>query len=44
MHIHIGILSAIITFAEVLVVGILWRVLSALNHDNAFGQAMAFAY
>lgn len=44
MHIHVGVLSALLTFAEVLLVGILWRVVAALNHDNAFGQAMAFAY
>lgn len=44
MHLHIGGLHALVTFLNVLIVGVFWRILSMRLRDNAIGQAMAFAY
>lgn len=44
MHIHLGVLHALVTFASVIVVGFFWRIVAAHNSDNALGQAMAFVY
>lgn len=44
MHLHIGILQALIAFASVLFFGTLWRLVAAHNSDNALGKAMSFMY
>lgn len=44
MHIHIGVMHALITFAEVIIVGFFWRFLSMKYHNTPGGQAMAFVY
>jgi hypothetical protein len=44
MHYHLDVIHALVTFAMVIVVGFFWRVISAHNHGNAIGQAMAFVY
>lgn len=44
MHIHLGVMHAIVTFLSVIIVGFFWRTLAAHNSDNALGQAMAYVY
>jgi hypothetical protein len=44
MHIHLGALRALVTFAEVVIVGFFWRILAAHLSQNPIGQAMAFIY
>ena len=44
MHIHIGILDALKTFAYVIIVGFFWRYLSMRWYNTPGGQAMAFVY
>ncbi len=44
MHIHIGVLSAIIIFLNVIVVGFLWRMAAMYFANSPIGQAMAFIY
>lgn len=44
MHVHIGVVLAITTFLNVIVVGAFWRLISMKYHDTALGQAMAFVY
>lgn len=44
MHIHLGILPALVTFAYVLIIGFFYRFIAMKFHDTAIGQAMAFAY
>lgn len=44
MHVHLGILHALVIFASVVVVGFFWRLVASWNSQNAFGQAMAFIY
>ncbi len=44
MHIHLGLVSAIKVFLEVLVVGFFWRLIAMHNSDNSVGQAMSVLY
>ena len=44
MHVHVGLLKALMTFLDVIVVGFFWRLLAFNNADSAIGQAMAFIY
>lgn len=44
LHIHIGLIDALITFAYVLIVGVFWRVAAIHLKDTQLGQAMGFAY
>jgi hypothetical protein len=44
MHIHIGLIQLVSTFACVIIVGFFWRVIAGWQHDTAIGQAMAFIY
>jgi hypothetical protein len=44
MHIHLGVLKAVITFLEVIIVGFFWRIIAMHNSDNSLGQAMAVVY
>jgi hypothetical protein len=44
MHIHLGVLKALITFLEVIIVGFFWRIISMHNADNSLGQGMAVLY
>lgn len=44
MHIHIGVLMALTTFLNVIVIGFFWRFLSMKYHATPLGQAMAFIY
>jgi len=44
MHIHIGLVQLLTTFAYVIIVGFFWRIAAGYWSDNALGQAMAFVY
>ena len=44
MHIHLGILFGLISFANVLIFGFFWRALAFKFHNTPAGQAMAFVY
>lgn len=44
MHVHIGILLALINFANILILGFFWRFISMKYHSTPVGQAMAFVY
>lgn len=44
MHIHVGVLMALTTFLNVIVIGFFWRFLSMKYHATPLGQAMAFIY
>jgi hypothetical protein len=44
MHIHLGLHHALITFAEVIIIGFFWRLASMYYHATKAGQAMAFLY
>jgi len=44
MHIHIGVLFALMSFLNVIVIGFFWRFASMKYHSTALGQAMAFIY
>lgn len=44
MHIHIGALHALITFLNVIIVGVFWRLATFHMRNTALGQAMAVAY
>lgn len=44
MHIHVGLLKALVTFAEVIIIGFFWRLASMYFHNTPTGQAMAFIY
>lgn len=44
MHIHLGVLSALVVFANVIVIGFFWRFLAMKYHNSPLGQAMAFIY
>lgn len=44
MHMHIGALTVITTFAAVLVAGTLWRIAAVWLKDSPIGKAMAFMY
>jgi hypothetical protein len=45
MHIHIGLLAALIGFLTINVgIGTLWRIAAYKLKDTALGQAMAFIY
>jgi hypothetical protein len=43
-HVHLGVLSAFVIFAKVVIIGFFWRMVAALNALNPLGQAMAFIY
>lgn len=44
MHIHLGVLQALVVFADVVVIGFFWRIIAGLNHHNDLGKAMSFIY
>lgn len=44
MHIHAGIVHALITFAYVIIIGFFWRFYCYKNPDNSLAQGMAFCY
>jgi len=44
MHVHIGLLFALTSFASVIVVGFFWRLVAMMYKDSAIGQGMAFVY
>lgn len=44
MHIHIGIMQALITFTSVIIVGFFWRLYTFSHHESQLAQAMAFVY
>lgn len=44
MHIHLGVLSALVAFANVIIVGFFWRFLAMKYHNTPWAQAMAFLY
>lgn len=44
MHVHLGVIHAVTTFACVIVIGFFWRLIAGHNSQNAVGQAMAFVY
>lgn len=44
MHVHLGALHALVVFANVVIVGFLWRVVAAHLSQYPIGQAMAFIY
>jgi len=44
MHLHIGLIKALTTFAEVIIIGFFWRLASMYFHNTAWGQAMGFVY
>lgn len=44
MHVHVSALDALVTFAYVLILGFLWRMLAAYWADNAVGKAMSNLY
>lgn len=44
MHIHVGALFALLTFANVVIVGFIWRLLALYLHETPWGKAMAFVY
>ncbi len=44
MHIHLGVLHALVIFAEVIIVGFFWRLGAMYYHATKLGQAMAFVY
>lgn len=44
LHIHVGLLRALETFAHVIIIGFFWRWLAMRYHKSAAGKAMAFVY
>lgn len=44
MHLHIGLLRALTTFSEVIIIGFFWRFFSIKFRKTALGQGMAFVY
>lgn len=44
MHIHISAITALRTFAEVIIIGFFWRLFSIQLKDTNVGKAMAFVY
>jgi len=44
MHIHMGIIHALVIFANVIIVGFFWRIVAAHNAANSVGQAMSFLF
>lgn len=44
MHVHTSALQAVLIFAMVLLIGTVWRVVSAHKSESAVGKAMAFMY
>lgn len=44
MHIHVGAMDALCTFAYIIVFAYIWRALSAHWADNPVGQAMSFIF
>jgi hypothetical protein len=44
MHVHLGVLHAVVVFAEVIIIGFFWRLAAMYFHDSKVGQAMAFVY
>lgn len=44
MHIHIGLLKALLTFTDVIIVGFFWRWLALYFSDGPIGKAMGFIY
>jgi hypothetical protein len=44
MHVHIGVIMALSSFASVIIVGFFWRLMSMHISDSPIGQAMAFVY
>jgi hypothetical protein len=44
MHIHIGLLAALIPFLKVVLVGTFWRLAAFSMRANSFGQGMLFMY
>jgi hypothetical protein len=43
-HVHISLVSFLITGAYLIIWGFMWRSLSARWSDNAVGQAMAYIF
>lgn len=44
MHVHVGLLYALVIFANVIVIGFFWRLLAIKLHNTPIGQAMSFIY
>lgn len=44
MHVHLGLVEALKTFAYVVIIGFFWRWLSMRYHKSSIGRAMAFVY
>lgn len=44
MHVHIGLLYALVIFANVIIIGFFWRFLAMKYSSSPVGQAMAFIY
>lgn len=44
MHLHASAMTAFLTFAMVIIVGALWRLVSMRLADTTAGKAMAFVY
>lgn len=43
-HVHASTLSALVVFADVIVLGFLWRWLAMRLSESSIGKAMAFIY
>jgi hypothetical protein len=45
-HVHVSLFTALVTFANVLVIGMIWRALAyrLAERGSTVGKAMAFVY
>lgn len=44
MHVHLGLLHALITFLTIIPIGFFWRWIAMKYSDSPWAQAMAFIY